>query len=110
MSPSVQLDRSRVLLRQQSADGSIKLLLGFDAGGAVECVLMPSYRPDRAAACVSSQVGCAMGCDFCASTRNGLERNLTADEIGEQYQHLSVESAKLGRRIRTLVFMGMGEP
>src|SRR5688500_6479385 len=73
---------SRVLRRHESSDGTVKLLVGFDAGGgAVEALLMPSHRPDRAAACVSSQVGCAMGCDFCASTRNGLERDLTAGEI-----------------------------
>src|SRR5688500_3567131 len=79
----VRLRQSRVLRRHESADGTVKLLVGFDGdvgtgGGAVETVLMPSHRPDRAAACVSSQVGCAMCCDFCASTRNGFERDLGA--------------------------------
>jgi 23S rRNA (adenine2503-C2)-methyltransferase len=99
-----------LLARHQSADGTIKLLVGQDGGQAVECVLMLSHRPDRAAACVSSQIGCGMGCDFCASTKGGLERNLTPDEIVEQFQHLSREATMLSRRIRTLVFMGMGEP
>ena len=71
---------------------------------------MPSHRPDRAAACISSQIGCAMGCDFCASTRGGLERNLTAREIVEQFLLLRAEARATGRRLRTLVFMGMGEP
>src|SRR5580765_3252665 len=54
--------RSRVVLRHRSKDGTVKLLVGFDQVGlrreAVECVLMPSHRPDRAAACISSQIGC----------------------------------------------------
>jgi 23S rRNA (adenine2503-C2)-methyltransferase len=71
---------------------------------------MPSHRADRAAGCISSQIGCAMGCDFCASTKNGLTRNLSAGEIVEQFLHLRVEAQQLGRRLNTLVFMGMGEP
>jgi 23S rRNA (adenine2503-C2)-methyltransferase len=71
---------------------------------------MPSYRSDRAAGCVSSQVGCAMGCDFCASTKAGVERSLTAGEMVEQFLWLRGEAARLGRRLQTIVFMGMGEP
>jgi 23S rRNA (adenine2503-C2)-methyltransferase len=106
------LRRSRVVTARRSADGTLKLLVGFDgaAGGAVETVLMPGYRADRAAGCVSSQVGCAMGCDFCASTRNGLGRNLEAGEIVEQFLHLREAAQDLGRRLTSLVFMGMGEP
>lgn len=103
--------QSRILLRTSAADGTIKLLVGFDRrGGAVESVLMPAYDPRRAAGCVSSQIGCAMGCDFCASTRGGLERNLEAGEIVEQFLHLRREAMDSGRRLSTLVFMGMGEP
>jgi 23S rRNA (adenine2503-C2)-methyltransferase len=80
------------------------------SGPSVECVLMPSHRPDRAAGCVSSQVGCAMACDFCASTKAGVERSLTSGEIVEQFLWLRWEALKLGRRLQTLVFMGMGEP
>src|SRR3954447_26850180 len=101
---------SRVLTRHASADGTIKLLIGFTTGGAVECVLMPSHRPDRAAACISSQIGCAMGCDFCASTKAGLERNLGVGEIVEQFMHLRAEARIVNRRVASLVFMGMGEP
>src|SRR5262249_46265026 len=125
--------QSKIVTRHASADGTIKLLLGFERGGAVESVLMPLSTPGRAAACVSSQIGCAMGCDFCASTRRGLERNLEAGEIVEQFLHLRAActpplrgegsrsssppslsgkgAGGLGARyLRTLVFMGMGEP
>ena len=77
---------------------------------SAECVLMPAYRAGRAMACVSSQIGCAMGCEFCASTKNGLERNLSAGEIVEQFVHLQREARLQNRRITSLVFMGMGEP
>src|SRR5688572_3065017 len=101
---------SRVLARTVAADGTTKLLMGLEDGGAVESVLMPSHRPGRTMGCVSSQIGCAMGCDFCASTRRGLERNLEAGEIVEQYLRLCEEAAGLGRKLTSLVFMGMGEP
>lgn len=97
-------------LRVESSDGTTKLLLGLARGGAIETVMMPSYRPGEAWCCVSSQVGCAMGCDFCASTRNGLERNLEVDEIVEQYLRVGALAAAQGRRVRRLVFMGIGEP
>jgi 23S rRNA (adenine2503-C2)-methyltransferase len=106
----IPLRQSRVLRRMEAADGTVKLLIGFDSGGAVESVLMPAYDSVRAAGCVSSQIGCAMGCDFCASTRRGLERNLDAGEIVEQFLHLKQEAIAQGRRLTTLVFMGMGEP
>lgn len=110
MRQNVDLGQSRVSTRHESNDGTIKLLIDFEAGGSAECVLMPSHRPDRAAACVSSQIGCAMGCDFCASTVHGLSRNLSAGEIVEQFLHLGEEASRQSRRIRSLVFMGMGEP
>ncbi|MBE7494600.1 MAG: 23S rRNA (adenine(2503)-C(2))-methyltransferase RlmN [Verrucomicrobiaceae bacterium] len=96
--------------RQVSADGTAKLLFRLHDGRTVESVLMPDYREDRAAGCVSSQVGCAMGCDFCATTQTGFERNLTSGEIIEQFRHLRREAHATGRTLRTLVFMGMGEP
>lgn len=102
--------RSSVTRRVVGADGTVKLLVGFPDGAAVESVLMPSHRPDRAACCVSSQIGCAMGCDFCASTKGGLARNLSLGEIVEQFLHLKREAQSLGRRLTSLVFMGMGEP
>jgi 23S rRNA (adenine2503-C2)-methyltransferase len=102
--------QSAITARHESADGTVKLLLEFSAGGMVESVLMPSHRPDRAAGCISSQIGCAMGCDFCASTKNGLERNLSAGEIVEQFLRIKEEANRTNRRIASLVFMGMGEP
>ncbi|HYE20180.1 MAG TPA: 23S rRNA (adenine(2503)-C(2))-methyltransferase RlmN [Tepidisphaeraceae bacterium] len=122
------VDRTTTIAaRRQATDGTVKLLVAVpqtsptDAPTAhrrlptahsstVECVLMPSHLPDRAAGCVSSQIGCAMGCDFCASTKAGVERSLTAGEIVEQFLHLRREGVALGRRLRTIVFMGMGEP
>ncbi|MFN0067663.1 MAG: 23S rRNA (adenine(2503)-C(2))-methyltransferase RlmN [Limisphaerales bacterium] len=96
--------------RQVSEDGTTKLLLRLPDGRTVESVLMPDFRPDRAAGCISSQVGCAMGCDFCATTKTGFERNLTAGEIVEQFLALRREAHAVGRRLQTVVFMGMGEP
>jgi 23S rRNA (adenine2503-C2)-methyltransferase len=102
--------RATLLERQVAADGTTKLLLRLGDGRAVEAVLMPDFHPDRAAGCISSQVGCAMGCDFCATTKTGFERNLTAGEMVEQFLALRREAAAVGRRLRTVVFMGMGEP
>ena len=102
--------RSRIAARHVSSDGTVKLLLSLADGATVETVLMPSHRPDRSAGCVSSQVGCAMGCDFCASTKSGVARDLGAGEIVEQFLHLRAESLAQRRRLCSLVFMGMGEP
>ena len=96
--------------RQTATDGTAKLLLRLADGRTVESVLMPDFRDDRAAGCVSSQVGCAMGCDFCATTKSGFERNLTAGEMVEQFLALRREAVGGGRRLQTVVFMGMGEP
>ncbi|MBS0630356.1 MAG: 23S rRNA (adenine(2503)-C(2))-methyltransferase RlmN, partial [Verrucomicrobia bacterium] len=96
--------------RQLADDGTAKLLLRLADGRTVESVMMPALSGDRAAGCVSSQVGCAMGCDFCATTKTGFERNLTAGEIVAQFLALRREALAAGRRLHTLVFMGMGEP
>ena len=102
--------RSSLATVRRAADGTAKLLVSLRDGTAVEAVLMPAFRPDRAAGCVSSQVGCAMGCDFCASTRRGMERNLDSGEIVEQFLHLKRAARGVGRKVTSLVFMGMGEP
>ncbi len=101
---------SQLAVRQIADDGTAKLLLRMADGRTVETVLMPDYRDDRAAGCLSSQVGCAMGCDFCATTKTGFERNLTAGEMVEQFLALRRESLAVNRRLQTVVFMGMGEP
>jgi 23S rRNA (adenine2503-C2)-methyltransferase len=92
--------------RSRTSDGTQKLLLRFPDGAAVETVHMPSRRRGRGATlCVSSQVGCAVGCPFCASGKAGLVRNLTHDEIFEQFL-LGQSLGPLGRS----VVMGIGEP
>jgi len=103
-------DRTQIVARQVAADGTVKLLLRLEDGATVEAVLMPDFRPDRAAGCLSSQVGCAMGCDFCATTKNGFQRHLTSGEIIAQFLALRREALAAGRRLQTVVFMGMGEP
>jgi 23S rRNA (adenine2503-C2)-methyltransferase len=102
--------QAELVRRHVSRDGTIKLVLGYASGGTVESVLMPAYHDRRAAGCISSQIGCAMGCDFCATATSGLVRNLTPGEIVEQFLHLRHEAEALGRRLSTLVFMGQGEP
>lgn len=99
-----------IAARQVAGDETTKLLLRLHDGRTVETVLMPDFRSERAAGCVSSQVGCAMGCDFCATTKTGFERNLTAGEIVAQFLALRREAAATGRKLQTVVFMGMGEP
>jgi 23S rRNA (adenine2503-C2)-methyltransferase len=92
---------------QKSDDGTEKLLLQLHCGGQVECVLL--REAERRTICVSSQVGCAMGCVFCASGLDGVDRNLTAGEILEQMlrlQRLLPEDERLSH----IVMMGMGEP
>jgi len=91
---------SRVVDRAPSADGSLRLVVRLADGELVETVAM-AVR----AVCVSTQVGCAVGCGFCASGLAGLKRNLTAREIVEQVIH-----ARRTMRIDRVVYMGMGEP
>ena len=110
----ITLPPYEVLARQQSVDGTEKFLLALEDGQAIECVLM-RYRGDnskhRNTLCVSSQVGCAMGCTFCATGQGGFVRNLSVGEIlGQVYavnRYLQDESDE---RIGNIVFMGMGEP
>lgn len=95
-----------LLRRLDSADGlTTKLLLGLSDGAAVEIVIMRHDYGDSV--CISSQVGCQMGCKFCASTLKGLERNLTAAEmLGEIFFANEI----LGKTVDSVVVMGTGEP
>lgn len=106
----IPIDVSTVVARQVAPDGTTKLLLRMRDGRTVESVMMPDYRGERVAGCLSTQVGCAMGCDFCATTKSGFERNLTAGEMVAQFLALRHEARALGRKLHTIVFMGMGEP
>jgi 23S rRNA (adenine2503-C2)-methyltransferase len=96
---------------QLSSDGTRKLLLSWPDGAQAETVMIPDA--DRRTACVSSQVGCPVGCKFCASGINGVKGNLTAGQIVEQVYHLNLFLQQGGDsvgRITNVVFMGMGEP
>ncbi|MBO4300352.1 MAG: 23S rRNA (adenine(2503)-C(2))-methyltransferase RlmN [Desulfovibrio sp.] len=105
-----------VVTVEQSRDGTTKFLLQLADGKRVETVLIPSESRDgtrRWTQCLSSQVGCAMGCTFCSTGHMGFERNMTMGEILGQ---VLVARAHLGDArpdhpvLRNLVFMGMGEP
>jgi 23S rRNA (adenine2503-C2)-methyltransferase len=93
---------------QRSADGTLKLLLTWPQGANAETVMIPDG--DRRTACVSSQVGCPVGCKFCASGINGAKGNLSAAQIVEQVFALNLRLQAAGERITNIVFMGMGEP
>jgi len=95
----------KILKKQKSKDGTIKYLFDVLDGNAIETVLM-SYHHGYSL-CVSSQIGCKMGCKFCASTGINFIRNLTSGEIVEQI--LAVEQDE-NIRISNIVFMGIGEP
>ena len=94
-----------ILKKQESKDGTKKYLFDILDGNAIETVLM-QYHHGRTV-CVSSQIGCKMGCKFCASTGIQFVRNLTAGEIVEQI--LAVEQ-DINDKISNIVFMGIGEP
>lgn len=98
---------SEIEAHQKSNDGTEKLLLRFQDGAQVECVLM--REEDRRTICVSTQIGCGMGCVFCASGLLGFTRNLSPGEILEQVLRLDRQLPP-GERITNLVIMGMGEP
>ena len=100
-----------IVSEQVSADGTIKWLLRADDSNAIETVYIP--ESNRGTLCVSSQVGCALDCTFCATARQGFNRNLTAAEIIGQVWVADQRIRQLhhGRQLLTnVVFMGMGEP
>lgn len=96
----------QIVRKQQSAkDGTIKYLWKLRDGNCVESVLMRYHHGNSI--CISSEVGCAMGCAFCASTKGGLVRRLTASEMVDQVLFASLDS---GLEISNIVLMGIGEP
>jgi 23S rRNA (adenine2503-C2)-methyltransferase len=99
---------TRVERHLQASDDTHKLLLKLHDGRMIECVLI--QEPPRRTACISTQVGCGMGCVFCASGLNGLVRNLTAGEILEQLVRLRNLTPAPDGRLSNVVVMGMGEP
>ncbi|HEV3258450.1 MAG TPA: 23S rRNA (adenine(2503)-C(2))-methyltransferase RlmN [Gemmataceae bacterium] len=98
---------TRIAHHAEADDGTHKLVLRLHDGQTVECVLI--QEDDRHTACISTQVGCGMGCVFCASGLNGLARNLTSGEILEQLLRLR-SLLPAGGRLTHIVVMGMGEP
>ncbi len=90
-------------------DGATKLLLRTDQGMLIETVIL-RIATGRTTLCVSSQVGCAAACEFCATGKMGIAQDLSADEILDQVLHAGQLLADEGRRLRNIVFMGMGEP
>ena len=95
---------------QESSDGTTKWRLAVGAGQLIETVFIPEEA--RGTLCVSSQVGCALDCSFCATGRQGFNRNLTAAEIIGQVVLADRALARVGgnSRVTNVVFMGMGEP
>jgi 23S rRNA (adenine2503-C2)-methyltransferase len=103
-----QILTTRVVKHRQSADGSEKLLLELGDAQRIECVLLRDDK-EHCTACISTQVGCAMGCGFCATGIDGFVRNLTVGEIIEQMLQLQRLVAP-AERLSHVVVMGMGEP
>jgi len=98
---------TQIIHHAKSPDGTHKLLLRLADGQSIECVLIQENK--RRTACISTQVGCGMGCVFCASGLNGVARNLTSAEILEQL--IRMRNLLLpDQRLTHIVVMGMGEP
>ncbi len=130
-----QIWTTRVAAHHESADGAEKLLLELGDGQSIECVLLRDDK-EHCTACISTQVGCAMGCAFCATGIDGFVRNLTAGEILEQLLQIQkllspvggdshrrsgtdsdigdrsrlLQERSKGERLSNIVVMGMGEP
>ncbi len=97
----------KIKVKQVSTDGTIKYLLEFPDGECVETVLMRFDNRANLTACVSSQVGCAVNCSFCATGKRGFIRNLSYKEIIEQVLTIQRDT---GLKVTNVVFMGQGEP
>jgi 23S rRNA (adenine2503-C2)-methyltransferase len=109
------IGRSEIIKIQKSRDGTIKLLLKLEDGQTVETVGIP--YGGRYSCCVSTQVGCSMGCLFCATGKSGFKRNLSAGEIVDQLLTINqviksrdTKTRETEHYIDNVVFMGMGEP
>lgn len=103
-----EFSTAQLVRSQHSSDGTIKLLLEWPDQRVAETVMIPDA--DRRTACVSSQVGCPVGCKFCASGLEGVKGNLSAGQIVEQIFALNRILRSADEHITNIVFMGMGEP
>ena len=112
LTENADIERAQITKESVARDGTHKLLLTWPDDAAVETVWIPDG--ERNTVCLSSQVGCPVGCRFCASGLDGLQRNLSAGEIVEQawrIRKLVAETGEPGQnRLTNIVFMGMGEP
>jgi 23S rRNA (adenine2503-C2)-methyltransferase len=102
-----EVSNVQIKKKQVSSDGTIKYLIEYPDGHCVETVLMRFDNRANLTACVSSQVGCAVNCAFCATGKRGFIRNLTAAEIVEQVLTIQRDT---GLKVTNVVFMGQGEP
>lgn len=98
---------TKIKKKQVSSDGTIKYLIEYSDGNCAETVLMRFDNRSNLSACVSSQVGCYMGCDFCATAKRGFIRNLEPYEIISQILTIQQDT---GLKVTNVVFMGQGEP
>ncbi|HNQ23046.1 MAG TPA: 23S rRNA (adenine(2503)-C(2))-methyltransferase RlmN [Phycisphaerae bacterium] len=107
LSVAAPIFEGQILRKSDSDDGTVKLLLGWADGGNSECVMIPDE--ERRTACVSTQVGCPVGCSFCASGLDGLQRQLSAGQMVEQVMRIR-RLCEPEDRLSNVVFMGTGEP
>lgn len=98
----------KTIIQQTSADGTIKFLFELQDGYSIETVLMRHEYGNSV--CVTTQVGCRIGCTFCASTLGGLKRNLEAGEIVAQVVKVQQALDEMDERVSSIVIMGIGEP
>jgi 23S rRNA (adenine2503-C2)-methyltransferase len=105
LSECAVIEFPEIVAQENSSDGTIKYLLKLRDGKTVETVWIPRLDTGRVTVCVSTQVGCKMGCTFCLTAQQKVERNLTAGEIAGQLRVLPNRD-----QITNVVFMGMGEP
>lgn len=116
LAASFSIPRPQVVRLARAEDRTRKLLIALEDGGRIESVLIPAELGERLTLCISSQVGCGMGCAFCATATLGLARGLAPHEIVDQVLEARRElrtGAAAGEpqsEITNLVFMGMGEP
>ncbi|EON73237.1 23S rRNA (adenine(2503)-C(2))-methyltransferase RlmN [Lysinibacillus sphaericus] len=105
---SFSLTTLSTIIQQESKDGTIKFLFQLQDGYSIETVLMRHEYGNSV--CVTTQVGCRIGCTFCASTLGGLKRHLLAGEIVEQVVKVQQTLDEVGERVSHIVIMGIGEP
>lgn len=113
LNENYQLTDLKEINRSQAADGTVKYLWELNDGENIEGVYLPFPESGRHSACISTQVGCGLGCSFCATGIDGLKRNLSAGEIVDQVIKIQkdISGDKFAEpRLSNVVFMGMGEP